>query len=228
MYTQLPTGTYSKKNQIIRRVVDTVTWNVDVFYKMYAYICFISFTMIMVSTKQMKTVCTYDVFYTIINYFFMDQIDHTNGQIKCEDPPIGCPRDKIKYYLYTAYVLRIEDSRIRIFWNFQYLYLLRVDQPPHELAVTEPDTIKNATIVPNADFKFVLHGFMQWKNCPMWLELREGVFHWISPIFVTYLHQYYNINISKCRILQTKTMEYNFHRLFSFGKRWMLLRQHIS
>ncbi|XP_065203975.1 endothelial lipase-like [Planococcus citri] len=80
----------------------------------------------------------------------------------------------------TKHVLKFKFPQI--FVNF---YTFRVDQPPHELAVVEPDTIKYAPIIPNADFKFVLHGFMQWKNCPMWLELREGEIFQRSDLYYT-------------------------------------------
>ena len=51
-----------------------------------------------------------------------------------------------------------------------------VENPPQELLLEDPTSIKNAKFVENANFKFLIHGYTQWKNAPEWITVREGMF----------------------------------------------------
>ncbi|XP_065205847.1 endothelial lipase-like [Planococcus citri] len=84
----------------------------------------------------------------------------------CPDPATDCCSDKIKFFLYT-----------------------NAEKPPKELILDEPKTIKDVKFN-KGDFKFMIHGFTQWKNSLGWLVLREEYFkqkdkNW-NIIFVDY------------------------------------------
>ncbi|XP_065205843.1 lipase member H-like [Planococcus citri] len=70
----------------------------------------------------------------------------------CPDPPTNCSRDNIRFFLYTD-----------------------VNKQPAELFLNDPKTIKNAKFN-KGNFKFMIHGFTQWKNEPKWITLREEYF----------------------------------------------------
>ena len=58
----------------------------------------------------------------------------------------------------------------------------------------DPKSIKDAKFIENADFKFLIHGYTQWKNSPDWLSVREGKFLHYFECVTSSFHQYHCIN----------------------------------